>query len=92
MKATKRLIDSVWTVEYNIVGENEVEIIKYSRDDEDGYVNEANYPQCTIFEDDKRTAIELLIRNKYEQFGSFVNKVNCDKCYKIINPKHIFNY
>lgn len=92
MKATERLIDSVWTVEYKVVNENEVEILKFSRDDADGYRNEKNYPQCTIFEDDKRYAIELLIRNKYDQFGSFVNKVNCDRCYKIINPKHIFNY
>lgn len=92
LKATERLIDSVWTVEYKVLNETEVEIIKFGRNDKDGYVNEHNLPQHKIIETDGRIAIKLVIRNKYKQFDNFVNESNCDKCYNIVNPKHIFSY
>ena len=91
MKATKRLIDSVWTVEFNILNENEVEILKYSREDPEGYEKERELPQHRLVEDENRTAVELLIRDKYDAF-EWVNEENCDHRYKVTNPKHIFDY
>lgn len=92
IKATQRLIDSVWTVEYKVLNETEVEIIKFGRNDKDGYVNERNLSQHKIIETDDRIAIKLAIRDKYKQFDNFVNESNCDRCYNIVNQKRIFNY
>lgn len=91
MKATKRLIDSVWTIEYNVISENEVEITHFSRTDEEGYRRERELPQGVIIEAEHRTAVELIVRDKFDSF-EWVNKDNADHIYKIINPKHIFDY
>lgn len=91
MKATHRLIDSVWTVEYNTVSPTEVEVIRISRDDKEGYERERQLPQCKIVEDDKRIVIELLVRDSFNSFN-WVNPENCDHTYKVVNPKHIFSY
>jgi len=91
MKATHRLIDSVWTVEYNVVSPTEVEIIKFTREDQEGYDKERKLPQCSVIEDDKRTFVQLLVRDKFESF-KWVNKDNCDHTYTVINPRYIFNY
>ena len=91
MKATKRLIDSVWTLEFEVLNENEVKILKYSRDDKEGYDNERILPQCRVVEDDDRNAISVLIRDKYDAF-EWVDEKNCDKTYKVANVMHIFSY
>ena len=91
MKATRRLIDSVWTLEYEIVSPTEIEIIRYSREDERGYLLEKELPQCGLVEDEKRTITDVLIRQNYEPF-SWVNESNADVAYKVINPKYIFDY
>ena len=97
MKATKRLIDSVWTVEYNILSPTEVEILKFSREDPEGYEKERQLPQCGIIEDKgkdgySRTFVGLVVRDKFDSFGPWVNKQNCDHEYTVVNPKHIFDY
>lgn len=91
MKATHRLIDSVWTVEYNVVSPTEVEIIKFTREDQEGYDKERELPQCAIIEGDKRTFIQLLVKDKYISF-EWVNKETCDHTYTVTNPRYIFNY
>ncbi len=91
MKATKRLIDSVWTLEFEVLNGNEVKILKYSRDDQEGYDNERTLPQCRVVEDDDRNAISVLIRDKYDGF-EWVDEKNCDKTYKVVNVMHIFSY
>jgi hypothetical protein len=91
MKATQRLIDSVWTVEFNILNENEVEIIRYSRNDKEGYDNEQTLPQCGIIEDEKRNIVGLLVRDEFDAYN-WVNEGNCDKNYKVKNSKHVFSY
>lgn len=91
LKATKRLLDSVWTVSYNVLNENEIEIIGYNRDDPEGYTNEHNLPQCTVIEDDKRIVVGLLVRDKYD-WVNWVNKDNADHIYKVVNPKHFTCY
>jgi hypothetical protein len=91
MKATHRLIDSVWTVEYNEVSPTEVEILSFNRTDPEGYEKERQLPQCTVIEDDNRTFVGLLVRDKFESF-KWVNKENCDRKYVVVNPKHVFSY
>jgi hypothetical protein len=91
MKATHRLIDSVWTVEYNIVSPTEVEILKFGREDPEGYQKERELPQCTVVEDEKRTFKQLLVRNSFNAFG-WVSADDCDHKYEVINPKHVFSY
>ena len=91
MKATERLINSVWTVEYNEVSPTEVEIVKFSRDDQEGYDKERELPQFLLIEESGRIVTKLLIRDKYKPF-EWVNEGNCDREYKVVNPKHIFSF
>lgn len=91
MKATKRLIDSVWTLEYEFVPGGGIKILNYNREDPEGYEKEDELPQCQIIEDDHRTVTDVLIRNKYKPFDG-VNKDNCDWNVKVVNPKYIFDY
>ena len=91
LKATHRLIDSVWTVGYNIVNENEIEVISFNRNDPEGYKNERTLPQCTVIEDDKRNFVGLMVRDKFYSFD-WVNKENADHTYKVVNQKNVFDY
>lgn len=90
MKATHRLIDSVWTVTYEIVDGKAV-ISSYNRRDEEGYKHERQLPQCALVETDDRTVVELLLR-PYEQFNGWCNSSNCTERYEVANPKHVFDY
>ena len=88
-KATKRIINNVWTIEYKIIGDR-AKIIKYSRDDEEGYEREKELSTGIIRQDKDRTAQELHIWN--ESRPSYWYKEDPDKIYDIINKKHIFDY
>ena len=78
-KAVKRIIDSVWTIEYQRINDDEVKIIRYSRNDTEGYENEKNLTKGHLIEsDDKsRTVVSANI-------NGVINKV--------INPAYIFSY
>ena len=89
-KATNRIMDSVWTIEYNIINDEKVELIRYSRDDEEGYEREKELSTGIIRQDKDRTAQELHIWN--ESRPSYWYKEDPDKIYDIINKKHIFDY
>jgi hypothetical protein len=91
MKATQRLINSVWTCEFNVISDTEVEIVKHTREDPEGYEKEEEFPNFSIKETVGRVAVQLLIK-EYKAFGGFVNLSNAEKVYTIINPKYIFDY
>lgn len=91
MKATKRLLDSVWTVEYTHASPNDIVISKIGGNDQEGYDKESILPQCEIIETPDRTVVGLLFRKEYKPF-EWVNFENCDKLYTVVNPKHIFAY
>lgn len=91
MKATHRLIDSVWTVEYEVLNEYQVNILKFTREDPEGYKRERELPQCEVLEDEKRNFIGLYVRDKFKPF-EWVTKDNCDRKYAVNNVKHIFDY
>jgi hypothetical protein len=92
MKATKRLIDSVWTIEYEILESGEAEILRYSRDDVEGYEKEKELPLGHIVEDEQRTAV-MLILSPYKPFQYLADATDFQaKTYMIANQKHIFSY
>lgn len=76
-KATKRLIDSVWTVTFILI-DNKAYILNYSREDQDGYEHESTLPRCSIFEKEGRIVSEIVIHGEGR--------------YEVGNPKHIFDY
>jgi len=90
MKATKRLISSVWTVEYVILNKDQVLILNYSREDPEGYAREHELPQCELEQAEGRIVTHLLIR-PYKSFG-WVDRKNATEVYQVMNPKHIFDY
>lgn len=93
MKATKRLIDSVWTVEYNVLNDFQIEIVSYSREDKEGYEKEGSLPQCSVIEDSKRNFVGLLVKDVPTPYRlDWVNLQNADHEYTVVNQKHVFSY
>lgn len=90
MKATERLIDSVWTLEYEITPSGKLHILNYSRKDPEGYEREKELMQCNLLETDQRIVIEVLLR-PYQPF-EWVTVENATERYEVDNPKHIFSY
>lgn len=90
MKATKRLLRSVWTLEYEITDEGKMRILNYSRDDREGYDREQELLQCALIETDQRIVVEVLLR-PYEPF-EWVTVENATQRYEVENPQHVFTY
>lgn len=90
MKATKRLITNVWTVEYSIISEGKVEISNYSYEDIEGYQREKELPQCELIETKNRIVTHLWL--KPYKSNEWVNKDNVTEIYEVVNPQHIFSY
>ncbi|MCZ8330239.1 MAG: hypothetical protein O9282_02890 [Flavobacterium sp.] len=90
MKATKRLITSIWTVEYEIVEQGKVRVLNYSRTDAEGYQRENELPQCELRETDERIVTHLYIK-PFKQ-GEWVTQENATEVYEVINPQFIFSY
>ncbi|EKA5635843.1 hypothetical protein OKZ62_001747 [Vibrio navarrensis] len=90
-RAVKRLIDSVWTVQFLFTDEG-VHIISYSRDDEVGYVEEKRLPKAIIVEDENRIARSIKV------FSPETILLEADRDdhligeYNVLNPKFIFSY
>ena len=80
IKATHRLLDSVWTVTAHI-SISTATIVAYSRDDEDGYRLEDSLPKCQLTEGNDRIVKSLEIN-----WGGNTRR------YTINNPQHIFSY
>ena len=57
MKATIKLISSIWTLEFEMVSADEIKILRYSRDDPEGYEKEDQFPRLMIDEDAERTVL-----------------------------------
>ena len=83
MKATKRLIDSVWTVEYTLNENGTATIHNYSRHDPEGYERERQLPKGWLKEDDDRTVTALFLKESKDTEAIE---------YPVTNQKHIFDY
>lgn len=90
MKATERLINKVWTLEFEKVSETEIKILNFSREDLDGYKNETAYPRLSLHEDNRRNVLGVYLM-PYEPFACWAD-VNKFECFKVINPDYVFNY
>ncbi len=91
-KATHRLIDSVWTLEYIINDDNTITIIKHGREDAEGYEKEKALPRFKIVENDKRLALKVIIQAYESPFTHLPNEDNPHNCYEVANKGHIFSY
>ena len=87
--ATERLIDSVWTIEYKVLNDNEVEILSYNRENPIGYEQERTLNRGGLVETKDRLVTHLIIE-PYEPFKSWVN--GNGKKYTVVNSKYIFSY
>lgn len=78
---TKRLLDSVWTCEYQVITKHQIRVLTWNRNNEIGYEQEKELPKGRIIEaeinDCPRTAVGAEIDGKI---------------FEVINPQHVFNY
>ena len=87
--ATKRLIDSVWTLRYEHV-EGGVKIHSYNRTDREGYEKERELPRCHLVEEEDRTVKQIEVQtfdNNEHQHCALDGEV-----YDVVNPGNIFSY
>jgi hypothetical protein len=91
MKATKRLIDAVWTLEYEIVDDKTIKIIQYNSSDPEGYQKEKQLPRCELEETKDRTVISVWIK-PYVPFEYAMVKDHKAKKYEVVNPQFVFSY
>ena len=91
MKATKRLITSVWTIEFEKVSDGKVKILNYSRNDPEGYEREKELPNGELIETEGRIVTHLWLK-PYQDFDTWVNEKNVTEIYEVANPKFIFSY
>lgn len=90
MKATIKLINSIWTLEFQAVSETEIEILRYSRDDPEGYEKEDQFPRLMIDEDADRT-VQGVYLMPFHPFKCWAN-ISDSVYLKVVNPAHIFSY
>lgn len=90
LKATQSLIDSVWTLEYNLLPNGKLEVIKYSREDAEGYEKEKTLPRLSNVEDKDRILTGVYLE-AYEPFKYWAEPTTAT-FYEVENPKHIFSY
>ena len=89
MKATKRLINSVWTLDFEVVGPNRAKVIAFSRDDVEGYEKEKELNRHQTDEGEGRILKGFWV-SPYKPFD-YVASVD-GEYYTVENPKHVFDY
>lgn len=75
--ATQRLIDSVWSMVYEVV-DGGVFIHRYDRENDAGYMLEGKVPKLRVMEDTERNIIAIDLDGK--------------TTYNVVNKKGIFSY
>jgi len=83
--ATKRLLDSVWTVAFTVTKDGKATIHGYSRDCQLGYDLEGDLPVCRLIEGPGREVKALDVKLATEA-GSR------STLYQVSNPRHVFSY
>lgn len=87
--ATKRLLDSVWTLEFYELPDHRIEIISHSRENQKGYDLEGSVSQFKLIEDNNRTVIGVQFAKpdpfKFEPGPAPIT-------YIVTNPNNIFGY
>ena len=87
--ATERLIDSVWTLEYELINDDQIKIISFNRDNPIGYEKEAELPRVRLVEDNER----IVLSAYFEPYGKFKYLASPNgKKIEVVNPQYIFSY
>jgi hypothetical protein len=85
--ATNRLIDSVWTLGYEVKG-NSIEIHSYNRESKIGYEQEKELPQVLLIEDENRIVKSV----KFRDYEPFNYGKGFDEVRNVSNPEYVFSY
>lgn len=91
MLATKRLIDSVWTMSFTMTTDTSVTVDTYDRDNMEGYEKEGRVPYLNVIEDDKRTVTHIQISDDPDAKRIDFNWDGISKL-EVTNPQHVFTY
>jgi len=86
MKAANRILNSVWTLEYECHDDDTITIINYGRDDDEGYQRERDLLRCRVYEDEGRIVREV----EFAEYAPF--RFDSQGIYKVRNPQHVFSY
>jgi hypothetical protein len=81
MKAVKRIINAVWTLEYTLQPDGTVFIHAYSKDDPEGKLRERELPTVRIIEDAERTVTEV-----------YITKGGVQTQHRVANPGFVFSW
>ena len=87
-KGVRRLINSVWTLEF-IPTRDGIFIVKYDRNDDEGYEKEKELHQVNLIENENRTVVAVKISDPKPAY--FSKDENTD-LFDVINQKHVFDY
>lgn len=88
--ATRRLIDSVWTLVYELVEPGKIKIIAHDRQNPIGYEKERELKQYVLREDEDRNIIEVGI-SEYQQL-ELLTLEKAESIFEVINPQYVFSY
>jgi hypothetical protein len=94
-RATHRLLDMVWTLEFIIYHEHprSVEILSYGRTNPIGYKQEGTLPTCRLVESPQRQAVVAVdIDHSHSRSPYGIADGATMTRYEVRNPQHIFNY
>lgn len=95
--ATKRIMDSVWTLAY-VKKADGVQILAYSREISEGYEREKDWPRCHLIEDDwsdrggKQRTVVAVELSPYTPFGSARPVGEEAQQLPVLNPQMVFSY
>ena len=91
--ATKRLIDSVWTLAYQRVSPTEVRILGYDRENPIGYAQERQLDLCNLREtiDGSRIVTHVAL-DDFKSFQCWASLTEAREHLKVVNPQHVFSY
>ena len=87
--AKNRLINSVWTLKYEILSGDKIRILSYNRNDPMGYDHEHELDDHRMIEDKDRVVHAVEVMNNKRFMSDLETNV---KLYTVINPQHIFTY
>jgi len=88
--ATNRLIDSVWTVAYEMK-DDMVVIHSYDRKNPIGYEQERTLPQINLIEDENRIVRSIIINENFDAFRMDHDEDGGQE-FVVANQKNVFSY
>lgn len=90
--AVRRLIDGVWTVEYMLLSDHEVKILRHSRNIDEGHTQESLLPRFKCIEDEDRNITDLeLYLPTFGETATY-DRGELTGRYRVTNPQYVFSY